>query len=166
MLQTNRELHTRAQIVLTLDGLVISPIAAIVASNPEDLKTLLGNFRLTTWILLLITGVALLVSIVSAALCLMATHRKTRKVTDRSSVHEADDMWFFGDVARVDRERFLRSAKVADEYWEARARLVQAWIIAPIVRSRANWLNSAYGFAALAFSSLTLTIGDLVLGLG
>jgi hypothetical protein len=163
--QANRDLHTRAQVVLTVNGLVISTLGTIAASQPEELKIVLGSFRPTTWVLLFTTGIALVLSVVSAALCLMSTYRKTRTMSHKASIHEADDKWFYGDIAKVDRERFLRLASTADEYWETRARLVQAWIVAPIIRSRAKRLNLAYGFAALAFTSMALTLGDYMFGL-
>jgi hypothetical protein len=90
---SNRDLYTRAQIVLTLDGIVLGATAAALAGKPDDLRGAVNVFAATTWLALAVAGAALVASVLSCALALFSRHR--REPHAGASACEPADMWFY-----------------------------------------------------------------------
>jgi hypothetical protein len=59
-LDANKALYTRAQIVLTLDGIVLGATGAALAGQADDLRKTLAVFAATTWVALGVAGAAVL----------------------------------------------------------------------------------------------------------
>jgi hypothetical protein len=161
MLDMNREISTRAQALLTVDGVLITAFGAIIASSPDDLRKVVAVFGLRTWIFLGLAGAALVFAVLSAAISLRSLHRRGPSIdASNRNEYKADNMWFYGHIAQLDRERFLDCAQQADASWEARARLVQAAIISPLILNRAKWLNRGFTLTALGLTFVAVTAAD------
>jgi Family of unknown function (DUF5706) len=161
----NRDLYTRAQIVLTIDGVVLAAVAAAVAGRPDDLAETVNVFGATTWAALGVAGAALVASVFSSALALYARHMQGTRPSASGGAYEPANMWFFRHVAEHDPVRYVEVAAQADESFETRARLAQVTIMAPIVVRRAQWVNRAFAFTALSFTFFALAAADYLIRL-
>jgi hypothetical protein len=160
---SNKDLYNRAQIVLTLDGIVLAAGGAALAAKPDDLRRAVDVFAATTWVALGIAGSALIASVLSSALALFSRHRQGRD--SGGAVYEPATMWFYARVAELDRHRFVEAAERADAAFETRVRLEQVATMAPIMVRRAAWVNRAFGFTALTFVAFALASTDYLVRL-
>lgn len=146
----NRDLYSRAQAALTLDGLVITIFGAVVSSSPDDVAETVARVTPATGALVLIALVSLSISVVCAFLALYVRHRSGRadgRVREPGHSH----LWFYARIAEVDPDVFVDTAAQITGESETRIRLHQAAVMAPIITRRANWVNGAYAGAALGF---------------
>jgi hypothetical protein len=144
----NRDLYSRAQTILTLDGLVIGVFGAVISSSPDDVAKTVAQAATSTSILAVLAITALACSVVSALMALHSRHRSGATHTDPTKVDDTH-LWFFARIADVDRDSFLKAATEVDDTQEKRIRLLQIATMAPIMRRRADWVNAAYAFSAL-----------------
>jgi hypothetical protein len=161
----NSDLYTRAQIVLTIDGVVLAAVGAALAGQPDDLARTVDVFGVTTWTALGVAAAALIASVLSSALALYARHMQGRRPVARSDAYEPATMWFFRHVAELDPVRYVEVAERADAAFETRARLAQVTVMAPIMVRRAQWVNRAFASTALAFGFFALTAADYLIRL-
>ena len=160
---SNRDLYTRAQIVLTLDGIVLGATAAALAGKPDDLRGAVNVFAVTTWLALAVAGAALVASVLSCALALFSRHR--REPHAGAGAYEPAHMWFYAQIAGLDPKQFVERTAQADSEFEVRARLGQVAIMAPIMVRRAQWVNRAFASTALSFVAFALAAADYVVRL-
>jgi hypothetical protein len=163
VLATNRDLYTRAQIVLTLDGIVLGATAAALAGKPDDLRGAVNVFAATTWLAVAVAGVALVASVLSCALALFSRHR--RGPPAGAVRYDPANMWFYARIAELDPVQFVERTAQADTDFEVRARLGQVAIMAPIMVRRAQWVNRAFASTALSFVAFALAAADYVIRL-
>jgi hypothetical protein len=159
----NRELYTRAQIVLTLDGIVIGATAAALAGKPGDLRDAVNVFAGTTWLALAVAGAALVGSVLSSALALFSRHAGGPRAA--VNTYEPANMWYYARIAALDPTQFVERTAQADADFEVRARLSQVAIMAPIMVRRARWLNRAFASTALSFVAFALAAADYLVRL-
>jgi hypothetical protein len=65
-----RSADTKAQVLLTIDGIFLSFLTGAIFSKPEDLAAMTQRFAWPTWVLLTLMCLTLNASIVSAIMCL------------------------------------------------------------------------------------------------
>ena len=164
MRAANHDLYTRAQIVLTIDGVVLAAVGAGLAGQPDDLEATVAVFGATTWAALGLAAAAVLASVLSSALALYARHMQGRP-SHATKSYEPANMWFFRHVAELDPARYIEVAERADAAFETRARLAQVTIMAPIIVRRAQWVNRAFASTALAFAFFALAAADYLIRL-
>ena len=165
---SNKDLYTRAQVVLTLDGIVVAAAAAGLAGQSDDLKKAVAVFGATTWVFVGVAAFALIASVMCSTMALASLHQQGR-VND-AAAYKPTTMWYYARIAELvreprDRVRFIEIAEQADALFETKARLEQVAIMAPLMVKRANWLNAAFGFAALTFVAFALASADYVIRL-
>jgi Family of unknown function (DUF5706) len=148
--ELNRDLYSRAQTVLTLDGVVIGVFGAVISSSPDDVAKTVERSTTLTSVLAILAIAALACSVVSSFMALYSRHRTTAVPIGRTGVDNAH-LWFYAKIAEVRREDFLEAASTVDDERETRIRLLQVATMAPIMRRRANWVNTAYALSALGF---------------
>jgi hypothetical protein len=162
----NSDLYTRAQIVLTIDGVVLAAVGAALAGQPDDLARTVDVFGATTWAALGIAAASLIASVLSSALALYARHMQgLRPVARDDAAYEPSKMWFFRHIAELEPARYIEVAEHADAAFETRARLAQVTVIAPIMVRRAQWVNRAFASTALAFGFFALAAVDYLIRL-
>jgi hypothetical protein len=165
MLATNSGLNTRAQVALTLDGVLLGAISAGLLANSDDVRAIVHTFNDLASMLAAAGGVALILSILSCVLALFPTHMFGRPSKEERAALSAETMWFFPDVAsHVKRggqgkpEFIERSMKLSPED-EARARCSQVATMAPYVLIRGNLVGAAFIFIGLALILFALSAG-------
>jgi hypothetical protein len=164
----NRDLYTRAQIVLTLDGIVLGALGAALATQPDDLRDTVAVFAGSTWAGMGVAGAAMIASVLSSALALFSRHMqgpRQRRGNVPEAAYEPATMWYYARVAELNPVRFVEVAVQADAAFEVRARLAQVAVMAPIMVRRAQWLNRAFACTALAFVSFALAAADYLIRL-
>jgi hypothetical protein len=160
-LDSNKDLYLRAQIVLTLDGIVLAAVGTALASKPDDLRKTADVFGWETWAFLGGAGVTLMAAVVSAAMALFSRHRQGPTGHGRQA---ARDMWFYRRIARH-TDDFVKQGRNADALFETHQRLTQVANMAPLMVRRADWLNGAFGFTAATLFCLAVAAIDYALRL-
>lgn len=173
-LDFNRDLYTRAQIVLTLDGVVLAAVAAGVARDPADVAAIVRRFSSLTWVLLALATAALIVSVLSAAQALYSRHRRRERwrpqlLPARWIRHQSQSapgpwhMWYFGGIAEMPAEEFVDQALLElknNPDYEAHVRLAHVWVMSATMVRRADQLNRAFVCTALALVFFALAVAD------
>ncbi len=154
-METNKSLYLRAQIVLTLDGVLLAAVGTALASNPHDVSRVLHRFGAETWALLALAGLALVLAVGCAALALYSRHNAQPAVPPAS-----DDLWFYARIADHKDEFFRRVRGADDRSLETDQRLVQVANIATIMKQRATALNFAFVSTALALFFFAVWAAD------
>ena len=161
--ETNKDLFTRAQIVLTVDGVLIAWAAGVLGARPDDLARTVAVFGWTTWAELAIALAAFVVSVLSAALALYP--RSMQGPGPTPGEINFSFMWFFRHVADIDPDTFVEAAQRADAASEVRARLTQVAIMSPLMVRRVRWLNRAFAALAVALALFSVAAADYVIRL-
>jgi hypothetical protein len=164
-LDTNRGLHSRTQVALALDGVILSAVGAGLLSAPEDVRDIADVFGVSTYLLAGAAGASLVLSILFCVRALSATHKK-----GGTEVWSPEDRsWFFAHVAESvqsrGREDFIASATNASAAQETRARLSRVAVMSPIMLERANAVNRAFLLTSLALVLFALAATDYVIRL-
>lgn len=162
MILSNRDLYTRAQWILTVDGVSISLIAGRMLASPKDLRPVTAEFTLVTWVLLSSAGLFLLWSVLSAVLAIRSAYRTGPQHAVGAKNLRPEQMWFFRHVAQIPREDFVREGARATRSWEITARLAQAAAMAPNMVKRARWLNRSILGAGLGYALFGCALADYV----
>ena len=69
---------------------------------------------------------------------------------------------FFRQIAYLDRDRLVERGAQAGAGFEAKARLTEVAILAPVLVQRATWVNRAFVLTAGALIALALASADYV----
>lgn len=160
MLAANQNLINRAQVLLSLSGVVLGVIGAGLTGSVNDLRQVVSMFEWWMWALLSAAGIALIASIGCCASAMISTHwRRVKPLRQKPTPLDPEHMWFFKDVAghASNPQCFLARGAQLHEADEVRARLRQALNMAPNVRSRARWVNAGFAFLAGALVLFALT---------
>jgi hypothetical protein len=116
MLTTNQNLINRAQVVLSLNGVIIGVIGAGLTGDVKDLREAFKVFEWCTWVLLSAAGIMLIASIACCAWVMVSTHWRRpaslRKKKKKPTPLKPEYMWFFKDIVDHDSqpERFIERA--------------------------------------------------------
>jgi hypothetical protein len=108
-LESNNALYTRAQFVLTLDGLLLAAAGAALAAKPDDLQTTVTVFGGTTWAEFSIATAALIASVLSSALALSPIRRPPLR-SEGEVEYNPKTMWYWSRVAELEPDRFIERA--------------------------------------------------------
>jgi hypothetical protein len=66
LLDWYKDVQSRAQLALTLDGAFVTILSGVVFSKSDDLENAIKVFGIDTWVFLVLTGVSFLLSIMFA----------------------------------------------------------------------------------------------------
>lgn len=163
--ETNKDLYTRAQIVLTVDGVILAAAGGSLAAQTEDLSKTLVVFGVTTWFELAVAGGALIASILCSVKALYVRHLEGDPVPHGEAAYEPSTMWFYRHVAELEPARFIERAAQVDNAFETRARLAQVAAMAKIMVKRARWLNLAFASTGVAFIAYAVATADYLIRL-
>ncbi|WP_077487880.1 hypothetical protein [Sinomonas mesophila] len=152
LLTNNRDLYGRAQMVLTLDGLIASAIGAVVSTSPDEVarSAALAGPVVGSIVLL---ALALLAASVTCALIALHVRRGS---SPRPASVGVGHLWSWARIAEVDPADFQDAAGQVTEELETQVRLHQITVMARFMRVRANWTNRAFVAAAASFVLLVL----------
>jgi hypothetical protein len=149
---------TKAQVVLAIDGAFLAFLTNAIFSKPEDLRAIVNLFSSVTWVLLALTTLSLVLSIISAILCLWSrvySSRQLQAFIDATPGEEAEPhryapraMWFFQTVGCLDQSRFRSTLKAFDASAETEAMVSQIQILAKNVRTKHRAVNAGFVLSA------------------
>ncbi len=149
---------TKAQVVLAIDGGFLAFLTNAIFAKPEDLKAIVALFSSVTWMLLILTTLSLVLSIISAIVCLWSrvySPRQLRALVEATSrgepatIHYVPQlMWFFQIVGCLDQARFRRTLEEFDASAEIKAMASQIHILGNNVRAKHRAVNAGFLLAA------------------
>jgi hypothetical protein len=123
---------TKAEIILTLDGIYLTIVAGFTFLNPSDLPEMLSRFSLITWVFLVLMAVSLVGSIVCAIGCLwsripLSDSAKERFLSDwriepdKAETYKPEATWFFQKISWLEAEAYKEHLLRADKRFEIKA---------------------------------------------
>lgn len=156
----------KAQVILAIDGAFLAFFTGALFSKPADITLLMNALPAESWVLLVLSGVCLLVSVSLAILCLWsrtysARERNdfVRKATEENGGSEllpASTMWFFQFVAAHDKKTFLRTLEAVDATFELRSLASQIHILSTNVHRKHALVNAGFILAGATLVSFFL----------
>jgi hypothetical protein len=159
-----RSAETKAQVILSLDGVLIGAFVGLTLTKSSDVSAVVHAFGNETWVLFAAAAISLLLSVAAAVACLVS-----RTYTDRGlkrfyhdlnidpgdpKTYRAETLWFFQQIAGLDREAFKRALTTVDPEGELRTLGSQIHILSANVTHKHAWVNRAFFFSGLALVSL------------
>lgn len=151
---------TKAQLILTLDGALVTFLTSAVLSDPNELRLVLALFGRDTWLLFILMGVALLASMMSAICALWSRGYSKRQMQiafdevhmnpNEASTYRPELMGFFQHVAHLQPGPFSERLKTADVEFELLALSHQLIKLSANVSRKHAWVNRAFACAAVA----------------
>src|SRR5262249_44162408 len=96
-------LYTRAQVVLSVNGIILGAVGAVVLTKPADLRAAIDAFGWTTWCWFVVAVVSLVASVLIAAAVI--TPRGPRYTEPLKGT--PTNMWYYAKIARVERDEFV-----------------------------------------------------------
>jgi hypothetical protein len=163
---------SKAQIILTLDGVFLTFLASSVLGSPDTIRIIFGRFGPETWLLLILMCLCLVGSIVSALICLLSRIfllskrdsilRKERENVKTAEAYSPNVMLFFQSITWLDHDRFQQQLKTVDKEFEVEALASQIYHLSKRVTTKHKAVN--YGFAftgAVLVCFLAVTISYL-----
>lgn len=165
-----RSAESKAQVILTLDGIFLGAVTGLTLGKREDVAEILHSFGFETSALLVAAGATLGFSIVSAVMCLFSRtytddglrdfYRETGLDPRNASTYAPEAMWFFQHIAGLEREQFQAALASIDADQELRALGSQIHILSSNVTKKHEWVNRAFLSAGLTLIMLLALIAD------
>lgn len=155
---------SKGQLLLTLNGVYITVLSSIAIASTQGIFKPRVSLPPATWVFLAGAAAATAISILSAIACLHSRLSNARLDTLRNFLAERDAegdlryrpavMYWFGTIARVDRDIGLKMLESADEAFELAALNEEIFLLAPNVLAKHRWVNR--GWAAAGTNLLLL----------
>ena len=148
---------SKAQIILTLDGAFLTFLTTSVFKNPDELSRIIQRFNFSTWLFLALMCVCLIVSIISALMCLWSrvwlfSKRDAVLVEEKMRLKEAEKyspnlMLFFKTISWLDHDKFQSQLADVDEEFEIKALASQSYLLAKRVNKKHLLVNLGFVLA-------------------
>jgi hypothetical protein len=165
---------TKAQLLLTIDGAFITIVAGAIFGDPEATSDQVRRFGPETWVLLAVSALALLASVVCAALCLWSRtglgetsirqymRRELGVDPDRRASYPPGVAWWFGMIALLEPRHVAETLKGADAAFERDALIAQIVVLSRNVLRKHIWVNRGWALAAASAGSLVALTASYV----
>jgi hypothetical protein len=142
----------KGQLILTLDGALITVATGFVLANPGQVAAQERGFGWETWMFLAVSSLALIASVVSAVICLYSQLSGT-------SLHDVDsnngatyipaNAYWFGAIAAIaarDKQKTVNYLKTAPRNPEFEIEVLANEIVtfSPNVLKKHKWANYAW----------------------
>ena len=148
---------SKAQVILTLDGVFLTFITSSILASPDDLGKIIGRFGLDTWLFLILMCLCLVGSIVSALVCLLSRIfllserdrilRRERAQVKTAEKYSPNVMLFFQSVSWLDHDKFQEQLKTIDTDFEVAALASQIYHLSKRVTTKHKAVNYGFVFA-------------------
>lgn len=167
--------ETKAQILLSLDGIFVSLLVASLFRDPAAAGPILDEFGYETWVAVATVVIAMASSVVCALMCLISRIMPRSEIEGRypevladarSPTYPPEVMWFFQTISRLDEEEFCEQTMQVTHEIETRALASQNFLLSGKVLKKHIWVNWGFAFAALGLISLLISGGSYVLRVG
>ena len=145
---------SKAQIILTLDGAFLTFLTTSVFKNPDELSRIIQRFNFSTWLFLVLMCVCLMVSIISALMCLWSrvwlfSKRDAVLVSEKKRIKNAEKyspnvMLFFKTISWLDHDKFQSQLGDVDQEFEIKALASQSYLLAGRVNTKHLLVNLGF----------------------
>ena len=163
--------ETKAQLILTADGLFLSLLFGVALGKSSDLPSLTNQFGPETWVLLLVAAGALCGSICCAATSLWSMH--SRRITNdfrrlnldpaKPETYRPEGLWYFAELAQLPIEDATRALSRYGSEAEATALRYNTVMLSRNVLRKHNLLNAGRAASALTLTASTVMATDILL---
>jgi hypothetical protein len=164
-LQWYGDVQTRAQVLLTIDGIFTGFLTGTLLGKANDVRAVVDHFGPETWAFLLLMGIALGLSLILTVAAL--NPRKSRRQIDRMVRAEsamrpypANVMWWFMFVSRLDRERFIEEATHASPELMRRALGYEVYDLSKHLEFKFRAVRAAFRSTSVALIAFLATGGS------
>jgi hypothetical protein len=159
---------TKAQLLLTVDGVFVTVLAGAVLGDPQETSDRVQRFGPETWALLGAAALALLLSVACAALCLWSRsglggaairrlmQRELGVDPGRRASYSPEVAWWFGMIATLEPRHIAATIKDADERFERDALVAQIVVLSRNVLRKHTWVNRGWALAAAGAGSVVV----------
>jgi hypothetical protein len=163
---------SKAQLILTLDGVFVTIVTGTVFAKPDDLAAWQRVFGLETWIFLSLAALTIMSSIICAILCLHSRlHEALLSDIVRHYHVNRDDIrtyvpgvaWWFGMIAKMEPKLIARYLQTADDTFEADALADQIVVLSERILRKHRSVNWGWLFAGASLLSLVAAGASYVL---
>lgn len=145
---------SKAQIILTLDGAFLTFLTTSVFKNPDELSRIIQRFNFFTWLFLVLMCVCLIVSIVSALMCLWSrvwlfSKRDAVLVSEKTRIKNTEKyspnvMLFFKTISWLDHDKFQSELADVNEEFEIKALASQSYLLSRRVNTKHLLVNLGF----------------------
>ena len=137
---------SKAQIILTLNGALISFLAASIFKNPDELLKIIRKFNGFTWFCLFAMCVCIAGSVAFAIKCLWSRISTSARRADAENTDQSilDEMAFFGTIRRLDPDDFRKQLPEMNESAEIKALGTQIYLLSRNVYEKHLAVNLSF----------------------
>lgn len=152
-----RSADTKAQLLLTLDGILITVAAAAAFGKPDEVATRKAAVSVWAWVLLIVAAAGVIGSVICAVICLfsrLSNARIERLVSDWGV--RPDDVasyrpavgWWFGFIAILPQPQIVTYLRQIDHELERDALAQNIALLSVNVLRKHRWANRGWILAA------------------
>jgi hypothetical protein len=162
---------TKAEIVLTLDGIFLAFVTSSIFVQQADLREILAYFTFGSWLFLGLMSLALAGSIFCAIACLWSrislikyikekyfAEHKTQ--VDQIEPYRPETTFFFQKISRLDPDLYQRRLLSVDQEFEIMALAADTHTLAGNVLEKHVWVDLSFilaGASLLSFLALGIS---------
>ena len=160
VLEWYKNADSKAQIILTIDGIFLAFITNSIFIEQDKLLKILSKFGGETWLLLALMCLTLAGSILSSILCLWSRVYREDELDEilknsgvdikRSETYKPQFMFFFQFISRLQAEQMADKLSAVDEKYEIEALAHETRILSENVMKKHKWVNRGFGLAGLS----------------
>ena len=146
--------ETKAQLVLTVNGLFVTFITAFALARRADVAQATAVFGVETWIFLAGMSLCLALAILSAVTCLASRGVGRRKLQrllrhyavdpDKADTYAPESTVFFHFLSALKAAPFAERLRTADQDFIVRALASDIIGFAPYIVAKHRWVNRAF----------------------
>jgi len=151
---------SKAQVLLTLDGVFLTFLTTSIFTNPEESSKLFATFTTTIWLFLLAMCACLAVSIFSAFSCLWSRlylPLRIPSVLQKEGIRPSDgetyppySLGFFQFISRFQKDQLRERLKVLDPEEEIEILSFQLIEVSKNVTKKHFWIDCGFFAASLS----------------
>jgi hypothetical protein len=169
-----KDVQSRAQLALTLDGAFIAILSGAIVAKSSDLVVTLNSFGWDTWVLLTGMAASFVLSILFSMLALLPFGFRRNEI-DANFLRfrrEDDDarrdpptsvMWYSGYIKRLERAPFLRYSERMGSREHRAALASQIFALAERLERKYRWVFLGYACAGAGVLTMLLAVGSYLL---
>jgi hypothetical protein len=148
---------SKAQIILTLDGIFLTFLTSSVFRNPNEISNVISRFKFDTWLFLALMCLCLVGSIVSALMCLWSrvflraeqdsVLIRAKEELKTSERYSPNVMLFFKTISWLDHDEFQEQLGKVDKEFEIKALASQIFLLSKRVYRKHLLINCGFVLA-------------------
>jgi hypothetical protein len=160
-----RDVQTRAQVLLTVDGIFTGFLTGTLLGKANDVRAVVDHFGPETWAFLLLMGITLGLSLYYTVRALnpLKSARKIEAMMRGEKTkrpYPPQFMWWFMFVSRLDRDSFVDQAVDASAETMARAMAYEVYDLSSHLETKFRRVRLAFRCTTIALAAFLATGGS------